>query len=38
VEGDPSKHAEESVIGSLPANVVRVRSWLELKKFLSQLV
>ncbi len=38
VEGDPSKHADESVIGSLPANVVRVRSWLELKKFLSQLV
>jgi uncharacterized HAD superfamily protein len=34
----PSKHADVSIIGSLPANVVRVRSWLELKKILAQLV
>jgi uncharacterized HAD superfamily protein len=37
-EGDPSKHADASIIGKLPANVVRVKSWLELKKILSQLV
>ena len=38
VEGDRSKHADASIIGNLPANVVRVTSWLELKKILSQLV
>ncbi len=37
-EGDQSKHADASIIGKLPANVVRVTSWLELKKILSQLV
>ena len=37
-EGDPSRHADESIIGRLPANIVRVKSWLELKKVLSQLV
>jgi uncharacterized HAD superfamily protein len=37
-EDDRSKHADASVIGRLPANVVRVKSWLELKKILSQLV
>jgi uncharacterized HAD superfamily protein len=35
---DPSKHANESIIGRLPANVIRVKSWLELKKTIAQLV
>ena len=37
-ESDHSKHSDASIIGKLPANVVRVTSWLELKKILSQLV
>lgn len=37
-ESESSKHAHESIIGRLPTNVVHVKSWLELKKVLSQLV
>ncbi len=33
-----SKHANELVIGKLPTNVIRVASWGELKKIISQLV
>lgn len=35
---DQSRHANELIIGKLPANVVRVGSWSELKKIISQLV
>ena len=35
---DASKHWNESIIGKLPANVVRVESWTQLKRTLSQLV
>ena len=32
------KHANHSIIGRLPANVVRVESWVELKRIIGQLV
>lgn len=35
---DSSKHAQGVVIGRLPANVIRVTSWVELKKIVRQLV
>ena len=37
-DDDPFTHAHASVIGKLPTNVIRVKSWLELKKVLAQLV
>lgn len=33
-----AKHHDKHTIGELPANVVRVTSWLEIKKFVNQLV
>jgi len=35
---DTTRHASESVIGRLPANVIRVESWSHLKKIVAQLV
>jgi hypothetical protein len=35
---DSSKHAHGFVIGKLPANVIRVESWGEIKRILGQLV
>jgi uncharacterized HAD superfamily protein len=37
-DGNSSKHANATIIGSLPANIIRVKSWPELKKIISQLV
>jgi len=35
---DQTKHQNETIIGRLPANVVRVESWDHLKKTIAQLV
>jgi hypothetical protein len=37
-DGDPFRHENESIIGRLPANVLRVNSWIDLKKAIAQLV
>lgn len=37
-EENPSKHADSSVIGKLPPNILRVESWAQLKKIITQLV
>ncbi len=33
----PTQHTDEAVIGRIPENVIRVRSWVELKKAITQL-
>jgi hypothetical protein len=35
---DASAHANEAIVGRLPTNVIRVKSWSELKKTITQLV
>src|SRR5262249_20273296 len=35
---DLAAHADDSIIGKLPANVIRVASWSQLKKMIAQLV
>ena len=37
-EEDVSKHADSSIIGKLPPNILRVESWNKLKKMITQLV
>lgn len=37
-DDDRTKHANAEVIGKLPSNVIRVKSWNNLKKVISQLV
>jgi uncharacterized HAD superfamily protein len=35
---DASTHADDTIVGKLPSNVIRVKSWSELKKTIAQLV
>jgi hypothetical protein len=37
-EGNPLRHENETIIGRLPSNIMRVDSWSSLKKAITQLV